>query len=35
MHQVSHFIGLKGIGGVQRNFIEYLVGTLMPTKKIY
>jgi len=24
MHQVSHFIGLKGIGGVQRNFIEYL-----------
>ena len=24
MQQVSHLIGLNGIGGVQRNFIEYL-----------
>ena len=24
MQQVSHFIGLSGIGGVQRNFVEYL-----------
>jgi len=24
MKQVSHFIGLSGIGGVQRNFVEYL-----------
>jgi glycosyltransferase involved in cell wall biosynthesis len=24
MRQISHFIGLKGIGGVQRNFIEFL-----------
>jgi glycosyltransferase involved in cell wall biosynthesis len=24
MHQISHFVGLSGIGGVQRNFVEYL-----------
>jgi glycosyltransferase involved in cell wall biosynthesis len=25
MHQISHFVGLSGIGGVQRNFVEYIV----------
>ena len=24
MKQISHFVGLSGIGGVQRNFVEYL-----------
>jgi len=24
MKQVSHFVGLRGVGGVQKNFIEYL-----------
>jgi glycosyltransferase involved in cell wall biosynthesis len=24
MRQISHFVGLSGIGGVQRNFVEYL-----------
>ena len=23
MYQISHFVGLSGIGGVQRNFVEY------------
>ena len=34
MCQISHFVGLSGIGGVQRNFLEYINHQIVSGSKL-